>query len=130
MAVSARDGLTIIERARRNVDWAAVERAKKAEDARAAVERREFLYGRLFDSAGDPGTDVAGLRSESEAQELFSRAIASFDSPLQIKVLHVAVDNRWTSIVRGFGKVWDGHPIADTVQELWNLTLTTDRPAV
>lgn len=119
------------QRVARNIDWAAVERAKKAEDAHAAVERREFLYGRLFGNAGAGGQAVAALRIENEAQELFSRAIASFDNRLQIQILRVAVDNRWHSIVSAFMKKWAGeHPIADTVQELWSLTLTISRTAV
>lgn len=123
--------LTITDRAARNVDWAAVQRARKAKDARAAVERREFLYGRLFGNAGAGGRDVAALRSEHEARELFSRALSNFDNRLQLQVLRVAVDNRWHAVVSAFIKVWAGeHPIADTVQELWTLTLTTDRAAV
>jgi hypothetical protein len=118
----------IADQAAKYIDWAAVERAKKAEDARAAVERRDFLYGRLFGGGGG-GRDVAALRSEHEAQELFSRALSNFDNRLQVQVLRVAVDNRWPSVVSAFIKVWAGeHPIADTVQELW--TLTTGRAAV
>jgi hypothetical protein len=119
----------MVDRVSRNVDWAAVERARKAEDARAAVERREFLYGRLFDRTRG-GRDVAALSSERDAQELFSRAVSSFDNRLQVQVLHVAVDNRWASIVTAFIKIWDEHPIAKTVQELWSLTPSTGRSAV
>lgn len=119
-----------MDRVTKQIDWAAAERAKKAEEARAAVERREFLYGRLFDGAGG-GQDVAALSSERDARELFSRALSSFDNRLQVQVLRVAVDNQWASIVTAFIKVWDDHPIARTVQELWSLTiLSTGRSSV
>ncbi|MDF3342098.1 hypothetical protein P3H80_32075 [Mycolicibacterium septicum] len=53
------------------------------------------------------------------------------DNRLQVEILRVAVDNRWGSVVNAFINYWAGeHPIGDTVEELWNLTLTTDRTAV
>lgn len=130
MTISARDRhLTLVERAARNVDWAAVERAESERIVRANVERREFLYSRLFRDVSRR-RDLAGLRTESAAQELFARALASADDRLQLGILRVAVDHRWRSVVTAFIKHWSyEHPIAVTVEELWTLTLTTSRTA-
>lgn len=118
------------ERVAKNVDPAAVEVMRRAEAARRNAERSDFLYGRLFGNV-QPNRDVASLRTEDQAREMFRLALENANNLLQVEILRVAVDKRWPSIVTAFIKVWDGeHPIADTVRELWNLTLTTGRSAV
>jgi hypothetical protein len=120
----------IEDRAAKRVDWAAAERAEKAESERAAAERREHLYFRLFGSVRGNRL-VEALRSEAEARELFKKAILNADVDLQIQILRVAVDNRWHAVVTAFIKQWtDEHGIAATVEELWSLILTTGRAAV
>jgi hypothetical protein len=117
--------VALVERVVRKVDRAAVKRAEQEEIARTNAERREFLYDQLFRNVS-PGRDVLSLLTESTAQELFARALY-VDVQQQIAILQVAVDHRWSSIVTAFIKHWAGdpqHPIADTVQELWNLTTT------
>ncbi|MFL0294218.1 hypothetical protein ACJH6J_24705 [Mycobacterium sp. SMC-18] len=110
------------------IDHETVERSERERAANAAEERRKYLYARLFQHV-TPTRDVAGLRTESQASDMFLRARG--ENLLQIAILRVAVDNRWGSVVTAFIKLWDGeHPIAGTVQELWNLTLTTGRSAV
>lgn len=122
--------MTMADWAAKNVDPAAVEVMRRAEAARATAERVDFLYGRLFGNV-QPNRDVACLRTEDQAREMFGVALENANNLLQVEILRVAVDNRWPSIVTAFIKIWDGeHPIADTVRELWSLTLKTGRSAV
>lgn len=108
-----------------NADRATVKRAKQDQAARTTAERITFLYSRLFRNVA-PGRDVAALRTENAAREMLTTALGSANNLRQVEILRVAVDNRWTSVIEAFIKVWDGdHPIAATVQELW--TLTTGR---
>lgn len=96
--------------------------------ARANAERIAFLYSRLFGNVA-PGRDVAQLRTESQASNMFLRARG--ENRRQVEILRVAIDNRWDSVVNAFIAVWDDeHPIADTVQELWTLIVATGRSAV
>lgn len=105
-----------------NADRAAVKRAKQDRAARATAERITFLYSCLFGNVV-PGRDVAALRTENTAREMLATAVGSANNLRQVEILRVAVDNRWASVIEAFIKVWDGeHPIAATVQELWNLT--------
>jgi hypothetical protein len=102
-----------------NVDRAAVQRGEQERAARVTEERIDALYSRLFRGVV-PNLAVAALRTENAALDLFRSADSNL---LQVEILRVAVDNRWTFVVEAFIKVWDGeHPIAATVQELWNLT--------
>lgn len=118
-ANGAGSGLTVLERAAMKVDRAAVERGERDRTARATAERIEFLYSRLFQNVV-VNRDVARLRTENAAREMFRFATSNLE---QVEILRVAIDNRWTSVVRAFIKVWDDeHPISDTVQELWDLT--------
>lgn len=113
---------SILERVRAGVDPAEVERAERKRNARVNAERRDFLYGRLFQNVTLSG-DVARLRTEDAARELLRRAVENADNLRQVEILRVAIDNRWGTVVQAFIKVWDGeHPISDTVQELWHLT--------
>lgn len=120
--------MTIHDRVAIEVDHAEVERASREQTARENAERREFLYGRLFGNVA-LDRDVSCLRTESAATELLRSSVrGDFDNRRQVQILRVAVDNRWASVVHAFIKVWNGeHPIAQTVQELWSLTLTTGR---
>lgn len=112
-----------------NVDRETAARFKAKQAARAAEERRKLLYGRLFHHV-TLNRDVASLRTESQASDMY-RCAPGGDTPLQMQILRVAIDNRWSSVVNAFIKAWAGeHPIANTVQELWNLTPTTGRSAV
>ncbi len=121
--------MSVLHWAAMNVDRAAVERNERIRAARAAEERQKFLYSRLFQHV-TPNRDVAGLRTEGQANDMYRRAPGG-DTPLQLQILRVAIDNRWGSVVNAFIKTWAGeHPIANTVQELWNLTVSTGRAAV
>jgi hypothetical protein len=111
--------MTLIERCAAKVDRAAVQRVEQERAAQATVERINFLYSRLF-SRVVPNQVVAALRTENAALDLLRSADSNL---LQVEILRVAVDNRWTSVVEAFIKRYDGeHPIAATVQELWTLT--------
>jgi hypothetical protein len=117
-------GLTIVERCKRQVNRAAVERAEQDRIAQATAERITFLYSRLFGNVV-PSRDVAALRTENAAREMLAIALGSADNLRQVEILRVAVDNRWASVVNAFIKAWAGeHPIADTAKELWHLTIT------
>jgi hypothetical protein len=123
VTISANDmrpGMSIVEHVARNVDRAVVERAERDLTAQATAERIAFLYSRLFGNVA-VGGDVARLRTENEASTMLRRAVASADNLLQVKILRLALDNRWATVVNAFIKVWDEHPISDTVQELWAL---------
>jgi hypothetical protein len=114
--------LPLVERVAMNVDRAAVQRDEQERAAQATAERVKFLYGRLFGHVSR-GSGVAALRTEDAALKAFGGAVDQANNLLQVEILRVAVDNRWASVVQAFIKVWDGeHPIAATVEELWNLT--------
>lgn len=114
----------------RGVDRAAAQQDRQARQTRADQERMVFLYSRLFRNV-TASREVVALRSEAEARQMFSNALATADNRLQVEILRAAVDKRWASIVTAFIKVWhDEHPIGKTVDELWTLVLTTGRAAV
>lgn len=122
--------MTTLERVKARIDPAEVARAERERVTAANAERREYLYGRLFRNV-TPGRDVARLRTKDAALEMLRRAADNADNRLQVQILRVAVDNRWESVVNRFIRIWDGeHPIAQTVAELWSLTLTAGRDAV
>ncbi|WP_133057954.1 hypothetical protein [Mycolicibacterium vulneris] len=114
--------LPLVKRVAMNVDRAAVQRAEQERAAQATAERIAFLYGRLFGNVS-LGSIAAGLRAEDAALQAFGGAVDQANNLLQVEILRVAIDKRWTSVVKAFIKIYDGeHPIAATVQELWNLT--------
>jgi hypothetical protein len=104
-----------------NIDRTAIERAELERVKRAAAERIEFVYSRLFGNVGTTRA-VESLRTENAAQELLKSAIRNADNPLQVAILRAAIDNRWTAVVTSFTKTWHEHPISATVQELWDLS--------
>jgi len=111
--------MTVVERCMAKVDHEAVKRAEQDRAAQATAERIKFLYSRLFGKVVHNRV-AAALHTENAARELLQSADSNL---MQVEILRVAVDNRWASVVEAFVKVWDGkHPIAATVQELWNLT--------
>lgn len=112
----------MLDRVKAKIDPAAVRRIEQERAAQATAERIKFLYGRLFGHVSR-GSIVTGLRTEDAALKAFGGAVDQANNLLQVEILRVAVDKRWASVVKAFIKVWDGeHPIAATVQELWNLT--------
>ncbi|CAA0136111.1 Uncharacterised protein [Mycolicibacterium vanbaalenii] len=119
-----------MERAEKRVDWAAVEARRRDEAARATVERIKTLRRSVFHNVARGRRDVAALRNEPDAAELLVAASNSAHDFMVLAILQKAIANRWDQVVRaGIGYFGD-HPVADRIQELWNLTHTTDRTTV
>ncbi|APE15698.1 hypothetical protein BOH72_11185 [Mycobacterium sp. WY10] len=120
--------LSIFERAAKNVDWEAVEAMRQREAERRKVERIAQLRHIVFRNAARGNRSVTALTRESAAAELLIRASKSADGFLVLAIVQVAVDRRWGQVVKAGARYFGEHPVAERIQELWNLT--TDRPAV
>lgn len=112
-----------------NVDRAAVERAEEARAARETAERIATLRHNIFRNA-ENSRNVDALTNESAAARLLISASDQALSFLVLGILRVAIDNRWSAVVRAGIKHFDDHPTAAAIQELWDLTLATGRSAV
>lgn len=119
---------TLVERAAKRVDWAAVEAGRRDEAARATAARIKALRRIVFGNAAHGRSDVAATRTEPAAAELLVAAGKSADSRLVLAILQKAIDNRWDHVVRAGIRYFGDHPVADRIHELWNLT--ADRNAV
>ncbi|KWX19723.1 hypothetical protein AFM11_34335 [Mycolicibacterium wolinskyi] len=131
VTINARDGLTILDRAARNVNHAAVEAHRRDEAARATSERINVLRHIVFRNSTRGHRSVAALTSEPAAARLLVSASNSADGFLVLAIVRVAIDNRWGDVVNAgvrYFEAFEEHPIAARIQELWNLT--TGRSAV
>lgn len=119
---STRDGLTIVERAARNIDHAAIEAKRRDEAAQATTERIKTLRDVAFRNASRGNREIAALTNEPAAAELLIRASENFDRRMVLEILKVAVDNQWGDVVRAGIRYFGEQPVAGHIHELWNLT--------
>ena len=119
---SARDGLTIVERAVRNVDWADVERRHRDEAARATTQRIAQLRHIVFRNAARGRRDIEDIANEPAAARYLICASQSADGFAVLAILQVAIDHRWGDVVQAGIRYFGEHPVAARIQELWNLT--------
>jgi hypothetical protein len=118
-----------VEWTARNVDRAGVERAERKRAARANEERIATLRHIVFRNA-KPNRDVAALTNEPAAARLLISAGNSADGFQVLAIVRVAIDNRWHSVVQAGVRYFGEHPVADRIQELWQLTHPAGRSAV
>jgi hypothetical protein len=123
-----RSGLTIVDRAAMNVDRAAVKRHEREQAARATAERIKVLRHIVFRNAARGNREIEDLTNEPDAARLLIRASVSADGFAVLGILRVAIDNRWGDVVNAGIRYFGEHPVAERIQELWNLT--TGRSAV
>lgn len=91
---------TLIERAEMNVDSAAVERRRREAAVRARAERIETLRRVLFQDACRGQRDIESLTNEAAAARVLVSAHKSAHDRLVLAILQVAIDNRWSDVVR------------------------------
>jgi hypothetical protein len=119
--------MTVVERAAMNVDPVAVERMIRDEAAQATAERIAVLRHIVFRTAARGRRDIEALTTEPEAARLLVSASDEADGFAVLGFLRVAIDNRWHQVVRAGIRHFGEHPVADRIQELWDLT---GRPSV
>ena len=121
---------TLVERAAKRVDWAAVEAQRRDEAARASVDRINVLRDKVFADAARyaAGLNETALRNERSAAELLLSASQQGNSRLVLAIVYAAIDKRWEEIVRAGICHFGDQPVAHRIEELWNLT--ADRAAV
>lgn len=117
----------IVDRAAKRVDWADVERRRRDEAARARTERIAQLRHIMFRNAVRGG-HVEDLRTEADAARLLTSAGNCADGFTVLAIVQVAIDNRWSDVVKAGARYFGEHPVAARIHELWNLT--TDRATV
>ncbi|MGV0740328.1 hypothetical protein ABQF35_28615 [Mycobacterium syngnathidarum] len=115
-------GISIVEWAARNVDHAVIEANRQDEAARATTERIKSLRHIVFRDAVRGNREIEALRNEPAAARLIIRASESADHRAVLGILQVAIDNRWSDVVKGGTRYFGESPIAALIQELWNLT--------
>lgn len=130
VTISVRDGLTLVDRAAKNVDWSAVERQKRAEAARAREARIVELRHNIFCDAARGNRDINALTDQPAAARLLIAAGNNADSFQVLAIVRVAIDNQWPSVVQAGVCYFGDHPVADRIQELWRLTHSTGRSLV
>jgi hypothetical protein len=123
-----RSGMTIVERAAKNVDRADVERMQQEEAARRTAKRIAVLRHIVFRNAARGRRDIEDLAGEPDAARLLIRAHNVADGFAILAIVRVAIDKRWHSVVQVGIRYFGEHPVATRIQELWNLT--TGRSAV
>jgi hypothetical protein len=126
--ISARDRLTLVDRAARNVDHAAVERMRQDQATRVTTERIKVLRHIVFRNAARGNREIEDITNEPEAARLLIQASVSADGFAVLGILRVAIDNRWGDVANAGIRYFGEHPVAGRIQELWNLT--TGRSAV
>lgn len=119
---------TIVDRAAKRVDWADVERRRRDEAARATADRIAELRHIVFSNAARGNRQIEALTTEADAARLLIAAGNSFDGFLVLAIVRVAIDNRWSDVVKAGVRYFGEHPVAARIHELWNLT--ADRSAV
>jgi hypothetical protein len=130
MTIDARDRLTIFDRAAMNVDREAVEAMRLEEAARRTAERIAELRHIVFRNAARGHRDVAALTNEPAAARLLISAGNSADAFLVLAIVQVAIDRRWSQVVKAGARYFGEHPVAQRIQELWDLTRASGRTAV
>lgn len=120
-------GVSTLDWVTRNIDRAAVERADRKRVARETAERIATLHHIVFRNAVS-NRNVEALKNEPAASRLLISAGNSADGFQVLAIVRVAIDNRWHSAVQAGVRYFGEHPVADRIQELWNLT--TGRSAV
>lgn len=118
----------IVDRAAKRVDWAEVERQRQDEAVRARVKRIAELRHIVFRNANRGHRGIEALTSEPEAARLLISAGNSADGRMVLAIVQVALDNRWSDVVKAGARYFGEHPVAARIHELWNLT--ADRAAV
>lgn len=113
--------MTIVERVAKSVNREAVRRMREIEAPRATAERIAVLRQIVFRNAAQ-SRDLQALATEPEAAQLLISASNSADSFLVLGILHAAVDKRWAQVVQAGIRYFGEHPVADRLQELWDLT--------
>lgn len=133
VAISTKDtqprpsGVSTREWVTRNIDLAAVELAERKRIARETAERVATLRHIVFRNAAS-NRNVVALKNESAAARLLISAGNSADGLQVLAIVQLAIDNRWHSVTQAGIRYFGEHPVADRIQELWDLT--TDRSAV
>jgi hypothetical protein len=117
----------IVDRAAKRIDWAAVERLRRDEAARARTERIAQLRHIVFRNAAG-GRNLRALTTEADAAQLLISAGNSADGFLVLAIVKVAIENRWPAVVQAGRRFFGEHPVADRLQELWDLI--TNRSAI
>jgi hypothetical protein len=121
---------TIIDRCMKKfrADPATAQRIERDRVARETAQRIAVLRRIVFRNAAH-NRGVAGLKNEHAAAELLTSASNNADSFLVLGILQMAVDHRWKEVVRAGIRHFGDHPVSARIQELWELTITTDRSA-
>ncbi len=119
--------LTLVERAARNVDHAAVEARCRAEAEHATVERIKTLRRILFHDAPRSDRLIDDLTTEASAVQLLRQAHDQAHDRLVLGIVEVAIDERWGDVVKAGTRHFGSDRTAALVEELW--TLTTGRDA-
>ncbi len=123
-----RSGLTIVDLAAMNVDHAAVKRHEREQAARATAERTKVLRHIVFRNAARSNREIEALSTEADAARLLISAGNNADGFQVLAIVQVAVDSRWSEVVKAGVRYFGEHPVAARIQELWDLT--TDRKTV
>ncbi|MCA2253864.1 hypothetical protein JF710_11855 [Mycobacterium intracellulare] len=124
MAISTHYRPTLVEQAARNIDRDAIEVRRRDQAARQTAERIAQLRHVVFCNAAR-GRHIEDLRTEADAARLLISADNCADGLTVLAIVQVAMDNRWSDVVRAGIRYFGEHPVAARIHELW--TLTTHR---
>ena len=110
----------LLDRVKMKIDSSVVERDRRERAARDTAERIATLRHIVFRNAAS-NRNVQALTKEAEAARLLTSAGNSADGFLVLGILRAAIDKRWHSVVLAGIRYFGEHPVADRLQELWNL---------
>lgn len=127
--ISAYDGLTMAERVAKSIDPAAIEAMRRDEAARANAERIQDLRHIVFRNAARGRRNIEDLTNQADAASLLVAVGNQADGFAVLGILRIAIEKRWSQVVKAGIRYFGEHPVAARIQELWDLTLTTDRRA-
>lgn len=129
VTISAPDRrLTLLERAERNADHAAIAARRRDEAARARAERFEALRHNVFRDVNRGSRYV----DEPDAARALIMAHKSADSRAVLRILQVAIDNQWHDVFRAGIRHFRDSATALHLREIWQHEHgpITDRTAV
>lgn len=111
----------LLDRVRMKIDPSVVERDRRERAARETAERIATLRHIVFRNAAS-NRNVQALTKEAATARLLTSAGNSADGFLVLGILRVAIDKRWHAVVLAGIRYFGEHPVADRLQELWDLT--------